>query len=138
MLFYVRCLFVVLFFFFFFLMIRRPPRSTLFPYTTLFRSAEAHVALQRREPRLRDHRGVPPPVLGLVRDTARDGLSGPCRAQRRAGGGRGCSHRGLRPRPRGHPAPDPRGSPARGGGARRAAPREICVDERGARSGRGR
>src|SRR5438270_5040141 len=25
-------------FFFFFLMIRRPPRSTLFPYTTLFRS----------------------------------------------------------------------------------------------------
>src|SRR5256886_17314035 len=28
----------MLFFFFFFLMIRRPPRSTLFPYTTLFRS----------------------------------------------------------------------------------------------------
>src|SRR6266853_4964217 len=28
---------VFLFFFFFFLMIRRPPRSTLFPYTTLFR-----------------------------------------------------------------------------------------------------
>src|SRR2546427_12642251 len=27
-------------FFFFFLMIRRPPRSTLFPYTTLFRSEE--------------------------------------------------------------------------------------------------
>src|SRR3989442_6488560 len=27
-------------FFFFFLMIRRPPRSTLFPYTTLFRSQE--------------------------------------------------------------------------------------------------
>src|SRR3712207_8693550 len=26
--------------FFFFLMIRRPPRSTLFPYTTLFRSLE--------------------------------------------------------------------------------------------------
>src|SRR5258708_36660895 len=26
--------------FFFFLMIRRPPRSTLFPYTTLFRSPE--------------------------------------------------------------------------------------------------
>src|ERR1043166_10145246 len=31
-------LFVCFFFFFFFLMIRRPPRSTLFPYTTLFRS----------------------------------------------------------------------------------------------------
>src|SRR2546430_13744832 len=29
------------FFFFFFLMIRRPPRSTLFPYTTLFRSPKA-------------------------------------------------------------------------------------------------
>src|SRR5256885_193411 len=29
------------FFFFFFLMIRRPPRSTLFPYTTLFRSVFA-------------------------------------------------------------------------------------------------
>src|SRR6266436_6920515 len=28
------------FYFFFFLMIRRPPRSTLFPYTTLFRSSE--------------------------------------------------------------------------------------------------
>src|SRR5215217_1428036 len=27
-----------IFFFFFFVMIRRPPRSTLFPYTTLFRS----------------------------------------------------------------------------------------------------
>src|SRR5476649_3014927 len=27
---------------FFFLMIRRPPRSTLFPYTTLFRSPAAH------------------------------------------------------------------------------------------------
>src|SRR5256885_8209394 len=30
-----------MFFFFFFLMIRRPPRSTLFPYTTLFRSPAA-------------------------------------------------------------------------------------------------
>src|SRR5262245_62515808 len=32
------CGFVARAFFFFFLMIRRPPRSTLFPYTTLFRS----------------------------------------------------------------------------------------------------
>src|SRR2546430_15307230 len=31
-------------FFFFFLMIRRPPRSTLFPYTTLFRSLEVSIA----------------------------------------------------------------------------------------------
>src|ERR1019366_5890545 len=34
--------FAVYFFFFFFLMIRRPPRSTLFPYTTLFRSGLRH------------------------------------------------------------------------------------------------
>src|SRR2546426_12341508 len=33
-----------LYFFFFFLMIRRPPRSTLFPYTTLFRSELARDA----------------------------------------------------------------------------------------------
>src|SRR5437773_10715645 len=32
-------IFFLSFLFFFFLMIRRPPRSTLFPYTTLFRSA---------------------------------------------------------------------------------------------------
>src|SRR3712207_9471292 len=39
-------------YFFFFLMIRRPPRSTLFPYTTLFRSArdEAVAAEERHEP----------------------------------------------------------------------------------------
>src|SRR2546423_2597243 len=41
-----------MFFFFFFLMIRRPPRSTLFPYTTLFRSA----------PGARDHRAVLRPL----------------------------------------------------------------------------
>src|SRR3712207_9362028 len=34
----------MIFFFFFFLMIRRPPRSTLFPYTTLFRSQALEVA----------------------------------------------------------------------------------------------
>src|SRR6266511_4944141 len=45
---------------FFFLMIRRPPRSTLFPYTTLFRS--------------RRHPGQPRP--------------GPCRAWGAAGGDR--------------------------------------------------
>src|SRR2546422_8022558 len=33
--------------FFFFLMIRRPPRSTLFPYTTLFRSPTMHPDLGR-------------------------------------------------------------------------------------------
>src|SRR2546426_6277431 len=36
--FFVACFCFQLFLFFFFLMIRRPPRSTLFPYTTLFRS----------------------------------------------------------------------------------------------------
>src|SRR5258707_853062 len=34
----ISTLYTSIFFFFFFLMIRRPPRSTLFPYTTLFRS----------------------------------------------------------------------------------------------------
>src|SRR5438874_10951138 len=33
---------------FFFLMIRRPPRSTLFPYTTLFRSSGSFVAHKMR------------------------------------------------------------------------------------------
>src|SRR5690349_22101730 len=42
-----------LIFFFFFLMIRRPPRSTLFPYTTLFRSKH------RNENPLRMSRGEP-------------------------------------------------------------------------------
>src|SRR6266436_8409382 len=36
--------------FFFFLMIRRPPRSTLFPYTTLFRSPAPHSVCARRGP----------------------------------------------------------------------------------------
>src|SRR5215216_7034565 len=43
--------------FFFFLMIRRPPRSTLFPYTTLFRSQPAHGADDRRS--ARPHAGTP-------------------------------------------------------------------------------
>src|SRR5205809_3648562 len=38
--FYLLFTFFFIFFFFFFLMIRRPPRSTLFPYTTLFRSPQ--------------------------------------------------------------------------------------------------
>src|SRR5258706_8679424 len=51
------CLRLPCFFFFFFLMIRRPPRSTLFPYTTLFRSH------QRRAQRMQfalgpGHRGI--------------------------------------------------------------------------------
>src|SRR2546429_9884218 len=50
-------------FVFFFLMIRRPPRSTLFPYTTLFRSLrrtiEASLSLAHSEPR--DPRLLPMP-----------------------------------------------------------------------------
>src|SRR5260221_7640743 len=37
--------------FFFFLMIRRPPRSTLFPYTTLFRSEDVAADLGPRQAR---------------------------------------------------------------------------------------
>src|SRR2546426_3929103 len=48
--------------FFFFLMIRRPPRSTLFPYTTLFRSHD-HV-----------RRADPPELLDGERERALDRL----------------------------------------------------------------
>src|SRR3712207_8319904 len=54
----------------FFLMIRRPPRSTLFPYTTLFRSSPQR-AQQRR--RLRHERRRPVPYVS-VRIT-RDGVT---------------------------------------------------------------
>src|SRR5256885_13570159 len=37
-----------MFIFFFFLMIRRPPRSTLFPYTTLFRSVRGRSVRRKR------------------------------------------------------------------------------------------
>src|SRR5207302_10006068 len=42
--FYFRIFYSLSFLPFFFLMIRRPPRSTLFPYTTLFRSAKSNPA----------------------------------------------------------------------------------------------
>src|SRR5438093_2124957 len=42
------CTSLIFVLFFFFLMIRRPPRSTLFPYTTLFRSGLQHGAGQTR------------------------------------------------------------------------------------------
>src|SRR2546421_1515334 len=48
--------------FFFFLMIRRPPRSTLFPYTTLFRSASA-AALW---PAVGHAQEKPVPVIGVL------------------------------------------------------------------------
>src|SRR5690348_17853516 len=46
------------FFFFFFLMIRRPPRSTLFPYTTLFRS-QGNLGQVHQGRRNRRGRGTP-------------------------------------------------------------------------------
>src|SRR2546422_7459791 len=49
-------------FFFFFLMIRRPPRSTLFPYTTLFRSPRLCGCLRRAARRRRP--GSIPAFLG--------------------------------------------------------------------------
>src|SRR3712207_7363037 len=57
---------------FFFLMIRRPPRSTLFPYTTLFRSelgprqgvlAERGLVEDEEIGRRREHRGHRQPAL---------------------------------------------------------------------------
>src|SRR3712207_7848475 len=70
---------------FFFLMIRRPPRSTLFPYTTLFRSL--------RHRRRRRHRPLPArPAPGAV-----DGGGGrPRRRARRPVVGHHRRHRGDR------------------------------------------
>src|SRR2546430_10454153 len=56
---------------FFFLMIRRPPRSTLFPYTTLFRSQHVYpvsVRALRSLPTIPKHNdGSSPEVTGVVR-----------------------------------------------------------------------
>src|SRR5690606_41800784 len=69
-------------FFMSFLMIRRPPRSTLFPYTTLFRSPGAgrqQAAADRRRPRFEALGGGRRPdrrsggVLGGARPRGRDG-----------------------------------------------------------------
>src|SRR5438034_7241904 len=47
---FMYCTICFFFFLFFFLMIRRPPRSTLFPYTTLFRSCENRRTAGHRPP----------------------------------------------------------------------------------------
>src|SRR2546429_9474444 len=49
--------------FFFFLMIRRPPRSTLFPYTTLFRSLLQNVLAQSPQAAGALLSGEPSPAL---------------------------------------------------------------------------
>src|SRR3712207_7649543 len=66
-------------------MIRRPPRSTLFPYTTLFRSGR----LVRRQPRVvaRDPRPLGG-VCGLLRQAVRVAPGG---SRRRGVGARGAS-----------------------------------------------
>src|SRR2546421_4134996 len=68
-LFFVYYVFFSSFSFFFFLMIRRPPRSTLFPYTTLFRSffvSDFH-----------DERGLDPGMPGVLGDGPGEGGRGP-------------------------------------------------------------
>src|SRR2546422_7792980 len=53
-------------YFIFFLMIRRPPRSTLFPYTTLFRSASSAARWLEKSPSWPrgSTGGTPPPPVG--------------------------------------------------------------------------
>src|SRR5437762_5914597 len=57
-------------------MLRRPPRSTLFPYTTLFRSAAEHASVGPRVKALREAMGL------SLRDLAeRTGVSAPMLSQ---------------------------------------------------------
>src|SRR5204862_5993971 len=67
----VSCSLLLCFFCFFFLLIRRPPRSTLFPYTTLFRSRRVggDHAGDRRE---QNAAGVVPALDGLLDALVRD------------------------------------------------------------------
>ena len=56
---------------FFFLMIRRPPRSTLFPYTTLFRSKMSQIAIAWQFAK-----GVTSPVIGATKAAYFDDAAG--------------------------------------------------------------
>src|SRR3989441_10222764 len=60
------CVTCILFFFFFFLMIRRPPRSTLFPYTTLFRSIFKSTDGGENWTELTHNPGLPTGLLGNI------------------------------------------------------------------------
>src|SRR5438445_1107485 len=60
---------------FLFLMLRRPPRSTLFPYTTLFRSRGRDDDEDRRPDRREGPRGAQDPFLGVLDPGRDDGRS---------------------------------------------------------------
>src|SRR2546425_10738131 len=99
----------LLVFFFFFLMIRRPPRSTLFPYTTLFRSLAPGWGRSRRfalapRPRCESRLG-----RAARRGPARDRCGPQPRGDIRAAHPR-------EPSPGGRPAWRPREQTAAGGG----------------------
>src|SRR2546425_2723832 len=71
---------MTLLFIFFFLMIRRPPRSTLFPYTTLFRSEEhLHEITLQNIRHFDDFHAVRVPCCGTGKARRKEG-----RAQRRS------------------------------------------------------
>src|SRR2546426_12005422 len=86
-----RCVFHQLLFFFF-LMIRRPPRSTLFPYTTLFRSwatnnpshmladapSELHIAVGDQGPVAMPRPGEPAGRLTVRSEEHTSELQSPC------------------------------------------------------------
>src|SRR2546422_11377644 len=102
-------------------MIRRPPRSTLFPYTTLFRSRGAVGKVRRRDARQGTPEGrlVPPPPLPCDARLRRSGYSAP------AGTARATARQARRAQ-----------STRVGGGGIRAA-RGPAVDWGGRRSGAG-
>src|SRR3712207_9509169 len=62
---------------FFFLMIRRPPRSTLFPYTTLFRSVPGRASATARAGGPRDLPRGPRPARAAVGRGLHDALLAP-------------------------------------------------------------
>src|SRR6266567_8913261 len=127
-------------FFFFFLMIRRPPRSTLFPYTTLFRPLRRR-PVRAAGPRRQPHRlAARPPRLRRVPPrpggTARRGLPRAAGRLRRAvrpqGGGQGgprrLPHQGGLPVP---VRPVPLRHPRRRGEAVRRRPRPADLRRHG-------
>src|SRR5256885_7341026 len=69
---------LLFFFFFFFLMIRRPPRSTLFPYTTLFRSRIADSRADSSSCRRAGPRSTPPRPRARRSEEHTSELQSPC------------------------------------------------------------